>query len=205
MLDLLIATTNPGKLREYREIFASLPLNLLNLADVGLGQMDVEETGVTFSENAELKAKAYAQASDLYALADDSGLMIDALGGLPGLYSHRYAGPDATDSDRYHKVLRELADVSDAQRTARFICVTALTAPATLDTVTTTGIVEGRIGYTPDQGGGGFGYDPIFIPEGYTIALSALSSEEKHRLSHRGRAAILMRPILERLVDEVGA
>ena len=214
MLDLLIATTNPGKLREYREIFASLPLRLLNLADVGLGQMDVDETGVTFSENAELKAVAYAKASGLYALADDSGLMIDALGGLPGLYSHRYAGPDASDADRYHKVLRELADVPDEQRTARFICVTALTTPATLTTVTTTpatlttvtttGIVEGRIGYEPDQSGGGFGYDPIFIPEGYTIALSALPAEEKHQLSHRGRAALLMRPILERLLDEVG-
>jgi len=204
MLDLLIATTNPGKLREYREIFHSLPLRLLNLADVGLGQMDVEETGVTFSENAELKAVAYARASGLYALADDSGLMIDALGGLPGLYSHRYAGAGASDSDRYHKVLRELADVPDAQRAARFICVTALTTPATPDTVTTTGIVEGHIGYEPDQSGGGFGYDPIFIPEGYTLALSALPADEKHQLSHRGRAALLMRPILERLVDEVG-
>lgn len=204
MLDLLIATTNAGKLREYREIFGDLPLRLLNLADVGLGQMDVEETGATFSENAELKAKAYAQAASLYALADDSGLMIDALGGLPGLYSHRYAGPGASDSDRYQKVLRELADVPDAERTARFICVTALTTPATLDTVTTTGVVEGHIGYAPDMSGGGFGYDPIFIPEGYRIALSALSSEEKHQLSHRGRAALLMRPVLERLVDEMG-
>ncbi len=204
MLDLLIATTNPGKLREYREIFASLPLRLLNLADVGLGQMDVEETGETFSANAELKAKAYAEASGLYALADDSGLAIDALGGLPGLYSHRYAGPGASDADRYEKVLRELADVPDEQRTARFLCVAALTTPVTLATVTTTGIVEGRIGYAPDMSGGGFGYDPIFIPEGYDIALSALPSQEKHELSHRGRAALLMRPILERLIHEVG-
>lgn len=199
MLDLLIATTNAGKLREYREIFADLPVRLRDLRDVGLGDMDVEETGETFAANAELKARAYAKASGLYALADDSGLMIDALDGAPGLYSHRYAGPVADDAARMAKVLRELTDVPDAERTARFICVTAVTNPTTLETVMTTGIVEGRIGHVPDESGGGFGYDPIFVPEGFDVALSAVPAAEKNRLSHRGRAAEQMRPILHEL------
>lgn len=199
MLELLIATTNAGKLREYREIFAELPVHLRDLRDVGLGDMDVEETGETFVANAELKARAYAQASGLYALADDSGLMIDALGGAPGLYSHRYAGLLADDAGRIAKVLGELAGVPDDQRTARFVCVAAVANPTTLETVTTTGIVEGRIGHVPDESGGGFGYDPIFVPEGFDVALSAVPAAEKNRLSHRGRAAEAMRPILHEL------
>lgn len=196
MLELLIATTNAGKLREYREIFSDLPVHLRGLRDVGLGEMDVEETGDTFAANAELKARAYAEASGLVTLADDSGLMIDALGGLPGLYSHRYAGPDADDAARIAKVLRELDGVPDEQRTARFICVAAVTQPKTLETVSKTGVVEGRIGYEPDTSGGGFGYDPIFVPEGFTVALSAVPPEAKNQLSHRGRAAEAMRPVL---------
>lgn len=202
MLHLLIGTANRGKLREYRDILAALPLHLRDLNDAGLGQMDVEETGETFEENAILKARAYAQASGLYAIADDSGLMIDALDGRPGLYSHRYAGPNATDGDRMAKVLRELDGVPDAERTARFVCVTTLAHPQTLEIISTKGVVEGRIGYVPDTSGGGFGYDPIFIPEGYTVALSAISTEEKNTLSHRGRAAQAMRPTLERLANE---
>lgn len=205
MLEVLIATTNPGKLREYREIFADLPVHLQSLRDVGLGDMDVEETGDTFAVNAELKARAYAQASGLVTLADDSGLMIDALDGAPGLYSARYAGPGVDDRTRIAKVLRELDGVADEQRTARFVCVTSVTLPHTGQTISTTGIVEGRISDVIDESGGGFGYDPIFIPDGYTIALSAVPAADKNRLSHRGRAAELMRPTLQRLAEEHGS
>src|SRR5690606_1815680 len=148
MPDLLIGTTNPGKLREYAEILSELPLRLLSLSDVGLEGLDIEETGDTYEAHAELKARAYASASGLLSLADDSGLAVDALNGLPGLYSHRYAGP--SDRDRYEKLLSDLRDVPDEQRTARFICVIALADPQTGDVQFTRGVVEGRIGYEPD-------------------------------------------------------
>lgn len=200
MPELLIGTTNAGKMREYAEILGELPLVLLSLGDVGLGQLDVEETGDTYEANAELKARAYAAASGLLSLADDSGLAVDALNGLPGLYSHRYAGPD--DRARYEKLLNDLRDVPDEQRTARFICVIALIDPHTGRTQFTRGTVEGHIAHAPDLSGGGFGYDPVFIPDGYDIALSALPPAEKNRLSHRGRAAEKMLPILRALAEK---
>src|SRR5689334_57066 len=107
-MDILIGTTNPGKLREYHAMLDTLPINVLTLRDVGLDTLDVDETADTFAGNAELKAKVYAQASGLYALADDSGLAVDALDGAPGVYSHRWAGPNASDEDRYRKLLHEL-------------------------------------------------------------------------------------------------
>ena len=124
---LLIGTSNPGKLREYAVLLADLPVRLLSLRDAGLDSLDIEEPYETFEENAAHKARAYAQASGLLAFADDSGLVVDALGGRPGVYSARYGGP--TDRDRYMKLLGELENVPDEQRTARFVCVSAAADP----------------------------------------------------------------------------
>jgi XTP/dITP diphosphohydrolase len=198
-MDLLIGTSNRGKVREYQTLLDGLPLRLLSLTDVGLGTMDVDETADTYERNAILKARAYAQASGLYALADDSGIEVEALGGRPGLFSARYAGPDADEVARYRKVLAEMADVPDDRRAARFVCVTAVADPHSLNAATASGIVTGRIARGP-SGDGGFGYDPIFIPDGYEVTIASLPPEVKDELSHRGRAARAMIPILEGLI-----
>jgi XTP/dITP diphosphohydrolase len=192
---LLIATNNRGKVREYRDILGDLPLELVFPADIGI-DLEVEETGATYEENARLKAQSFAQASGLVTLADDSGLEVDALGGEPGVHSHRYAR--GSDADRYRVLLEQLQGVSPEERTARFRCVIVIVTPAG-ETHTCEGICPGVILYTP-RGDGGFGYDPIFyLPErGQTMA--ELAPEEKNRLSHRGRAGQCARPVLEELV-----
>ncbi len=184
---LLIATNNPGKIIEFQEIFADLPLTLTSLAAEGIN-LDPEETGTTFEANALLKVKAFAATSHLLTLADDSGLEIDALGGEPGVYSARY-GDTAKDEDkkRVALVLQKMQDVPWAERTARFRCVVAL---ATAETVigAAEGTIEGFIGYEA-KGQNGFGYDPIFYYPEFDCTLAEASSEQKHRVSHRGRAA----------------
>ncbi len=200
-MDLLIGTSNQGKVREYQILLDGVSLRLLSLKDVGLGSMDVDETADTYEGNAILKARTYAQASGLYALADDSGVEVRALNGQPGLFSARYAGPEASEVDRYRKLLSELVDVPDDQRGARFVCVTAVADPKTLSVTTATGIVEGRIAREPG-GTGGFGYDPVFIPEGYDISIGSLPPEVKHEISHRGRAARAILPVLAGLALE---
>lgn len=197
--ELLIGTQNPGKLREYQQLFAGLPLTLKTLDEVGLGALDVEETGTTFAANAELKATAYAQAAGMFALADDSGLCVDALDGRPGVYSARYAGPGASNADKIAKLLGELDGVPDAQRTAHFACAVVVYNPHRQTPYTAAGRVDGRIAQAVMAGEHGFGYDPVFIPDGYTVSLAQLPPDEKNRLSHRGRAAAAMRPVLERL------
>ncbi|HEX2036890.1 MAG TPA: RdgB/HAM1 family non-canonical purine NTP pyrophosphatase [Chloroflexota bacterium] len=182
---LLLATTSPAKQAELRQILAGLPLTLVTPGQLGLA-LEVEETGETFAANAILKAEAFAHASGLAALADDSGLEIDALGGAPGVRSHRYAGPQATDADRIALVLRKLEGVPDEARTARFRCVMALaTRQGVLGTVE--GICEGRIARQP-RGEGGFGYDPIFFLPDRGRTMAELLPKEKHAVSHRGRA-----------------
>jgi XTP/dITP diphosphohydrolase len=184
---LLIATGNEGKQREYRRILADLPLELVTPSDIDL-DLVVDETGGTFEANAILKASTYADASGLVALADDSGLEVDALDGFPGVRSSRWV--EGSDADRVASLLRRLADVETDRRTARFHAVAALVTPdGTLWTAH--GSVEGRIATAP-RGGGGFGYDPVFLVEdgGYDgdRSMAELSPEEKDRLSHRGRA-----------------
>jgi XTP/dITP diphosphohydrolase len=196
---LLIGTQNKGKLAEYQEIFDGLPLQLLTLGDVGLGAMDVVETGTTFDENAEIKAAAYARASGLFALADDSGLCVDALDGGPGVYSARYAGEGASDADRRAKLLRELKDVPEDQRGAHFACTIVLFNPERQTPYVATGRCDGRIALAASDGPYGFGYDPVFIADGYDVTLAEIPNEEKNSLSHRGNAARAIRPVLERL------
>lgn len=193
-MKLLVATHNPGKLREYDIIFDGLSLDLATLDDVGIEE-DVEETGDTFAENALLKARAYAEMSALPTLADDSGLVVDALDGFPGIKSARWHGP--TDADRTRGLLEKLEDVPWTRRRARFVCVAAVVLPDGR-TLTGRGTVEGRITFAP-RGSGGFGYDPVFYIDEAGCTMAELEPEHKNRLSHRGRAAQALRPTLERL------
>ncbi len=199
MPTLLIATTNQNKLREYDAIFAGLPLELRTLRDLGITD-DVEETGATFAENARLKAEYYAQRSGLPALADDSGLEVHALGGEPGIYSARYAGPGASDADRIALVLKKLDGVPFHARLARFVCSIAIAAPGgpTEDVLgTLPGVIE-----TAPRGEFGFGYDPIFYMLDENATLAELPPERKNQISHRANAARAAREVLERWVAE---
>ncbi|UCC17109.1 MAG: XTP/dITP diphosphatase [Dehalococcoidales bacterium] len=183
---LLIATTNQGKVREYKNLLKDVPFNLVSLADEGITTV-VEETGTTFKENAGLKAEIVAAESRLLTLADDSGLEVDALGGEPGVMSARYAGDDATDAERVDYLLSKMKNVPDGKRTARFRCIIAISDPDG-ETEYFTGECEGIVPLKP-AGDSGFGYDPVlYIPElGKTIA--ELEPDVKNRISHRARAA----------------
>ena len=182
---LLVATGNPGKMREVSHILKGLPFRVLSLQDFGMS-MTVEETGATFADNAILKAKAYCASAGLLTMADDSGLVVDALDGRPGVLSARYGGEGLTDPQRVELLLRELEGVPWEKRTARFRCVIALAWPrGQVETVE--GVVEGVIQYEP-EGCNGFGYDPIFhLPE-RDCTTAQLSTSEKNRISHRGQA-----------------
>jgi len=191
---LVVATGNPGKLVELRELLVGLDLELRSLADLGLPSP--EETGSTFAENAGLKARAAAALAKTWALGDDSGLCVDALSGAPGLHSARYA---ATDEARRARLLDALARVPPQRRGAHFFCAAALCAPDGR-VFRAEGRVYGSIATAP-RGTNGFGYDPLFLPDetpGRTLA--ELPSAEKNRLSHRGRALEGLRPTLEALV-----
>ena len=198
-LKLLIATQNMGKVREYRDLLADLPFDILSLADVGI-DVDVEETGETFAANALLKARTYAQLSGLLTWADDSGLAVDALDGWPGIHSARHAGPDATDADRIDILLARLADVPPAQRGAAFHCVVAIAAPDGR-AWTTEGMCSGVILDAP-AGSGGFGYDPVFFVPHLGKTFAQLRPDEKNAISHRGIAARKAVDLLARLVAE---
>lgn len=194
MQKLLIATSNAGKREEYETLLSDLPLQWLSLADVGLAGMDVEETGETFVDNALLKARAYAKASGLGALADDSGVMVDALGGAPGLYSARYA---PTVAERNAKLLDALKDVPFEARTARFTCAIAVVTRA----LTSGGVIliaeanlDGHIGFEP-RGTQGHGYDPVFVLSGGRT-LAELYPAEKNLISHRAKALATLHPLL---------
>jgi XTP/dITP diphosphohydrolase len=184
--ELLVATNNAGKVRELARLLADLPLRLRLLSELG-DIPEAVETGETFAENAVLKATHYSSLSGLVALSDDSGLAVDALGGRPGVYSARYAGPHATYDERMRRLLEELAAAGDAQRRARFVCVIAVADPSTGEVRTFEGVCEGRIARAP-RGTGGFGYDPLFVPEGHAQTFGELPDEIKRDISHRARA-----------------
>jgi XTP/dITP diphosphohydrolase len=194
---ILFGTSNPHKLAELRAILGDLPFTLLGLDDIA-GMPEVEETGATFAENAILKATAYARASDLLTLADDSGLEIDALEGEPGVYSARWAGVDIPYSERFRVILERLVQTPPERRTARFRCVIAIAAPEGLLT-TAEGVLEGIIAHEP-RGAGGFGYDPIFCLPAYGKTVAELPAEVKNQISHRARAAAQAR---QQLLDIV--
>lgn len=194
MRTLLLATTNEHKLNEFRAIFQDLPFQVLSLREIQL-DADVEETGSTFAENATLKARFYAQAANMLALADDSGLEIDALGCAPGIYSARFAGRETSYAERFRLILACLQDVPLAQRTARFRCAIALAEPSG-HTRVVEGTIEGVIAEGP-RGENGFGYDPIFFVPEFGKTTAEMAPDEKNRVSHRGRAAEAARHLLE--------
>jgi XTP/dITP diphosphohydrolase len=183
---IVLASGNTGKLRELAAILAPLGHELVPQSAVGFETPP--ETGTTFLANALLKARHASRLAKLPALADDSGIEVDALGGRPGVYSARYAGERATDRDNLEKLLEELQNVAAGRRTARYQCVIALVRGADdADPLIAQGTWEGRI-LTAPRGTGGFGYDPIFRPEGLDITAAELTAVEKNARSHRGKA-----------------
>jgi XTP/dITP diphosphohydrolase len=202
LLTVVLATSNEGKLVELRALFGDLPVDLVGLTAVVGEKPAVTEYGSTLEENAIIKARAACAATGLFAIADDSGLEVDALGGRPGVRSARFAHERATDAENNAALLRELEEVSDDGRQARFRCVLALASPWDPEHVELAeGTCEGLIARAP-RGSGGFGYDPLFIvPELGGRAMAEMSEDEKNEVSHRARAARSMRNKLETMLD----
>jgi len=198
MRTVLLATSNAGKVQEYRSLLGDLNVAIVTPADLGLSAT-VEESGESYEENAKLKASAYASVSGLVALADDSGLEVDALAGEPGVKSARFAGPEAADADNVKLLLTRLDGVPWAGRTAHFKCVIAVAGPESRLHLCR-GECDGIITFEP-RGEGGFGYDPVFYIAELGKTMAELPPTVKNRLSHRARAAQTARTILEKLAD----
>ncbi|WP_172368971.1 XTP/dITP diphosphatase [Sporosarcina jiandibaonis] len=201
MNEVIIATNNAGKGKDFEALFTPLGIKVLTLNDIEQ-KIEVEETGKTFEENAILKAETVSKLLGKTVIADDSGLEIDALGGAPGVYSARYAGNGSTDDDNIDKALRELAGLTEVERTARFRCVLAIAGPS-IETETFSGSCEGII-LNERQGTNGFGYDPIFYVPSKKRSMAELSPEEKGLISHRGDALAKLRVKLPQLIQKVG-
>lgn len=197
MKNIIIATGNKGKAKEFESLFNPLGYQVLTLADLE-GAKEVEETGKTFEENAVLKAESLCQQFHTMVIADDSGLIIDALDGRPGVFSARYAGEAKDDEANIDKVLEELHDVPEEKRTARFYCALAVAIP-NKETVTFSGTVEGRIA-TERQGEYGFGYDPIFYVPSLQKMMAQLEPQEKNAISHRANALRKLKEHLSQLL-----
>lgn len=192
-MELVLATNNANKLAEIQAQLSLTSIKVLSAHDAGVpDDFDVEETGTTFAENAELKARAFSKLTGLPSIADDSGLMVSALGGEPGVHSKRWV--PGTDHDRNQYLLQKVQDKSD--RSAQFITVLALFFPDTEKILFFEGTVSGSIA-TEELGSEGFGYDPIFIPEGYDKTFAQLGIETKNTLSHRARAVQKLKTFLE--------
>lgn len=193
---LLVATNNVGKIKELKDLFADMPFSLPGLSEFPK-IIEVEETGKTFAENAVLKARGYALQTKIRALADDSGLEVEALGNAPGIFSARYAGENAGDAEKIKKLLLELNKTQDTSRRARFVCAMAIADRTGEIKFIAEGVCSGTIAVTA-SGHNGFGYDPIFIPDNFNQTLGELSTETKQKISHRARAA---KKIIEYLRD----
>ena len=197
MSQIIFATGNTGKMKEIRSILADLGVPVLSMKEAGV-QIDIEENGASFEENALIKVRAVAAAEEARGsviLADDSGLEIDALNGEPGIYSARYLGEDTPYDVKNRELISRLEGVPVDQRTARFVCaIAAVLADGREFTVR--GVIEGRIGYE-QRGQGGFGYDPIFYVPEYGKTTAEMSPEEKNLISHRGKALMLMKEVLK--------
>jgi len=196
-LKAVIATKNRGKLKELQNLLADFDLQIVPLDQFdNIGE--IEEDGVTFFDNAMKKARTVAERTGLMAIADDSGLEVEALNGRPGVFSARYAGEKASDQENYLKLLQEMKDVPDDKRDAQFRCVIVAYRPDG-KWVSAEGICRGRITHAP-KGNQGFGYDPIFIPEGDSRTMAQLTQEEKNRISHRGKALLELREKIKQLM-----
>ena len=201
---IVLATRNPGKIKEFRRILDEIHSDSIDL--VGLEHFpeleDVEETGTTFLENALLKARTVCSETGLPAIADDSGLSIDALGGSPGIYSARWSGVHGNDQANVAKVLRELESIPTAERGAHFTCVSAFVMPDGSE-ATAEGVLEGQILRAP-IGDHGFGYDPIFLPNGSSLSLAQLGAREKDSMSHRGQSLRAIAPRVAVMLGTLG-
>ena len=201
---LVLATRNQGKIREFRRILDAISQGAINL--VGLEEFphttDVEETGKTFKENALLKAHSVCKETGLPAIADDSGLCVDALNGAPGIFSARYAGVHGDDQANNLKLLKELESIPEEKRGAHFTCAAALVLPDGREHVSEE-IFEGSILYAP-IGDQGFGYDPLFRPQGFSISSAQMSAEEKDSISHRGKSLRAIAPDVISLLTSLG-
>ncbi len=195
-MKIVAATLNENKVREFRQILGPLGFEVITQSEAGLAHVDVDETGTTFAENSEIKARAIHELTGEACLADDSGLMVDALGGAPGVYSARYAGVHGDDAANRLLVLEQMKDVPEGERSARFrTAITLIYKDGSM--VQTTGDVCGRIGYE-EVGTNGFGYDCIFIPDGYEDTFGVLPAELKNSISHRAAALKKLAEIIER-------
>jgi XTP/dITP diphosphohydrolase len=193
---LLVATTNPGKIREVRALLAGLPIDLVGLGDVPPVEAP-EESGATFADNARLKATHYASVTGMLAVAEDSGLEVDALGGAPGVNSARYGGAQASYPDKFRLIYDAFGAAGIPTSPARFVCALALADPSSV-VFEARGVVEGRIAPEP-RGDGGFGYDPIFYYPPYGCTLAEVDAERKSAVSHRGQAFKKLREYLATL------
>ena len=194
MKKLLVATNNKGKLAELRTLLTGLPVELQSLSDLGTFE-EVEETGSTFIENARLKASSYALQTGLPSIADDSGLEVAALDGRPGVLSARYGGEALSFGEKMQMLLAEIGKTGSENRSARFVCALAVADEAGTILYTTEGICNGKIASGP-RGNSGFGYDPLFIPDGYEQTFGELSGGIKQQISHRRQAFEQIMPFL---------
>lgn len=195
MKKFVVASRNKGKLKEIAEILEGLPFEVISMEEAGILK-DIEETGSTFEENALIKATEVFKATGQMVMADDSGLEVDYLCGAPGIYSSRFAGEGATDSDKNNKLLQLLEGVPLEKRGARFVCTIAVVFPDGRH-FTVKGTCEGKIAFGP-QGENGFGYDPLFFLPEYGLTMAQMEPEEKNKLSHRGKALKMMVERLEK-------
>ena len=195
MTEIIFATGNKDKMREIREIMADCDVHIVSMKEAGI-RVDIVEDGTTFEENAKIKARAVAAHTDAIVLADDSGLVVDYIGGEPGIYSARYLGEDTSYDIKNQAILDRLKGVPKEQRTARFVCAIAAVLPDG-KTLVTRETIEGYIGECP-AGENGFGYDPIFYLPQYGKYSAELSSDEKNAISHRGKALRAMKELLKK-------
>lgn len=194
MMDKIVfATTNEGKVKEIKEILEGFPVEVVSMKEMNI-TTDVEENGTTFEENSLIKAREISKLTGLPALADDSGLEVDYLNGEPGIYSARYLGRDTDYNYKNNYIIDRLKEAEDKERSARFICVISLVLPDGREFVKK-GVMEGRIGYEI-KGENGFGYDPIFYLPEYGKTSAELSSDEKNKISHRGKALRAMKELI---------
>jgi XTP/dITP diphosphohydrolase len=202
LFEVLLATSNRGKLAELRALLAEEPVEVVSLATALPGKPQAVEDGATYLDNALIKARAASAATGMVTIAEDAGLDVDALGGRPGVRSARFASEGATDAENNALLLREMSEVEDEARTARFRCVAVLVDPwaegEARETVAE-GTCEGVIARAP-RGGGGFGYDPLFLVDGLGRTMAELGEDEKNRISHRARAMQALLPALRALV-----
>ncbi|HEY3025370.1 MAG TPA: RdgB/HAM1 family non-canonical purine NTP pyrophosphatase [Pyrinomonadaceae bacterium] len=198
---LLIGTWNPGKIVEVKSMLEGLPFELTSLAEFP-SLSAIDETGQTFAENAALKAQGYALQTGLWTISDDSGLEVEALDEAPGVLSARFAGAEASDAERVSLLLSKLSLIPDRRRVARFVCATAVSDADGRLIYSATGICDGRLSFHP-RGSGGFGYDPVFVPDGYNLTLAELGLEVKNQISHRARALAATRDFLLALHERI--